>query len=160
MHRCGLGWVAVRHGSGVRTKEDLGWCVWVVILFAVCGMHAGFVAALSAIGATGLVCIGSSCILAVAGSIPVGGGGARCGAVGAVRVLFFFSCTRLFSCAAIRFFVSPCFPELRREGFSFHSDQSAPGSHSSWVVTPRSPFNPLGWGGGEPETAARVVTPG
>ena len=87
MHRCGLGWVAVRHGSGVRAKEDLGWCVWVVILFAVCGMDAGFVAALSAIGATGLVCIGSSCILAVAGSIPLGGGGARCGAVrcGAVR---------------------------------------------------------------------------
>jgi len=79
VHRYGLWWLVVRHGSGVRTNEDLGWCVWVVILFSVCGMHAGFVAALSAIGATGLVCIGSSCILAVAGSIPVGGGGARCG---------------------------------------------------------------------------------
>ena len=67
------------------TNEDLGWCVWVVILFAVCGMHVGFVAALSAIGATGLVCIRSSCILAVAGSIPVGAGGrggeVRCCAV-------------------------------------------------------------------------------
>ena len=145
--------------------------VWCKLLFAVCGMDAGFVATLSAIGATGLVCIISSCILADASSILVGGGGARCGAVrcGAVRcgavgwcsagALLLF-CTRLFSCAAILFFVGPCFPELRREVFIFHSDQSGPGSHSSWVVTPRSPFNPLGWGGGEPETAARVVTPG
>jgi hypothetical protein len=109
VHRYGLWWLVVRHGSGVRTNEDLGWCVWVVILFAlqiaVCGMHAGFVAALSAIGATGLVCIGSSCILAVAGSIPVGGGGARCGAVqcGAVGwcsagALLFFLYSPFFLC--------------------------------------------------------------